>query len=522
MTQAEGGIYARISNKDTKTPKTDMQVALCQAMAEKDGVHIKPENIFIDDGIAASGKAIDDSTLQNRPGAQALLKAIQEGRFTHLYATEGERLARNLLDGVAFVTASAEHGVIWHLDTDGLIDPSTPVGEASAMEIFMSGRREGRVRDERQRRRYDREIASGRPLWSVRSFGYKKDGITLKPKEADIIRQATEAYLAGDLSMIQIAQDWTARGILTDGMKRKRKGHDGKKKMPRQYWTATTVRQVLLRPRNAGILMHRGVVQPKSKIQPIITLEQHQQLLDRIKLGTKKGARAQSLMGGILKCACGAPMHSTISYSQRKGGPRYEYRNYKCSQTIYDKTQKHASISQKSVDDLFTGFMLTDLYNGVLEAPGGNTFTERVKALGTALEGVREDIQYKEKQLLNSALKKMHPKIETEWLKLQEEEEVLLAQRDALLADTGAMGGLNAFISAWKDGIDGFSDKEDFEAWQEEFHKAWNAVGLENLQSLIRLRYNPSVKLGGRGIERIRPNPNLALGTFGKEIQEWT
>lgn len=344
MTEVLGAIYARISNKDDKAPKVKNQIATCLRLAEHDGVTIPKENIFFDDGIAASGKNIDDTTIQNRPGAQALLDAMGKKKFSRLYAVEGERLARTIKDGVEFVTLSAENGITWHLDTDGQIDPSTPAGESTAMDIFMSGRREGRVRDERQRRRYEREIASGMPLWTPRPLGYKKDRISVKESEAKHIREAVEQYLANETSMIKIAKHWTAIGLQTQAMK---------KGTASTTWTATLVRQVLLRKRNAGILIHRGQEQPVSKIQPIITREQHEELLARIKAGTPKGARAESLLGGILRCQCGAPMHATTSYSQRKGGKRYVYRNYKCSRTIYDTDVKHTSIKVDTADSKF-------------------------------------------------------------------------------------------------------------------------------------------------------------------------
>lgn len=506
MSQVEGGIYARISNKDDKAPKTQIQVAICKRMAEQDGVNVKPENIFIDDGIAASGKEIDDTTIQNRPGAQGLLKAMSAGGFKRLYAVEGERLARNLLDGAQLVSLSAKNGITWHLDTDGAIDPATPAGEATAMDIFMSGRREGRVRDERQRRRYERELAEGNPLWNTRAFGYKKDGVTLKKKEADLIRRATEDYLAGGRSMIQIAKNWTASGMLTDGMKRERRGRDGVKKPARPYWTATTVHRVLLRPRNAGILIHKGVRQSVSRIQPIITEEQHEELKARVKLGTPVGARATSLLGGVLRCECGAPMHSTVSYSQRKGGPRHVYRHYKCSQTIYDKKNKHASIVSNTVDDLITSLILKDLFNGLLKAPEGESTRKALKAAGTALEAIREGIAHLGEMLSDPDLKRFHAKYKADLKKMELEESELLEERDILLQRSGDMGGFEAFLAEWKDGSAGFENKEEYEEWITNFWTAWNAISNADKQALIQSRYQPSVKLGGRGIERVTLN----------------
>lgn len=498
-------IYARISKADKKAPKVENQVSLCNELAEEHGYNVVAT--FEDDGIAASGKAIDDTTLENRPGALQLLDAMRAGKFDVLLAVEGERLARTYLDGLEFIRASAAGGVTWHLDTDGPLDPSTPAGEETAVSIFASGRRESRVRDARQKRRYDRERAAGMPLWGTRPFGYDDDRISLRPEEADLIREAVHDYLEGKRSMVGIAHDWTAQGIFTDGMKRERKGRDGVIRPARKVWTATTVRQVLQRDRNAGLLVHNGVEMPESKIEAIITADELKALKGRAKTGTPLGRRAQTLLGGVLRCECGAPMHGTVSYSQRKGGTRYIYDLYKCSSTMYDKTRRHASIQQKMADDLLIALILTDIYNGHLTSPKSDmpaalrNITERLTTNAEATAHVGG-------VLLDVSLKPLHARARGELKVLEIQRTELESERDALLARVDESSDFAAFMEEWRtdDALD-ISSRALAEAWEARFRETWNRVPNEQRQGLIKSRYRPVVHVGGRGVGRISANP---------------
>ncbi|WP_350351936.1 recombinase family protein [Microbacterium sp. A8/3-1] len=506
MNAKRAGIYARISKKDKQVPKVENQIAMLRQIAEDEGWTVDDAHVFHDDGIAASGKAIDDTTLENRPGARACLDAIRDHDFDVLLAVEGERLARTYLDGLVWIQASSVGGVTWYLDTDGPLDPSTPAGEETAVSIFASGRREGRIRSARQKRRYDRERAEGTPLWGTRPFGYEDDRITLRPAEADLIRQATDDYLAGRKSMIQLAQDWTKLGMLTDGMRRERTGRDGIKKKARPYWTATTVHRVLTRDRNAGILTHNGLRLPASRIQPIITEEELEALKGKVKTGTPMGARAQTLLGGILRCECGAPMHGTISYSQRKGGPRYEYRHYKCSQTIYDKTQKHSSIAAPLVDDELETLILRDVKEGRVRSPKGTDHTAALKALSARLKANREAIDDLAESIADHDLKGIRAQLRGSLKAREAEKEQLLSERDAILADAGQSGDLTTFFEE-VEALGELTSKEQVLEWVDRFGTIWDNVPLETKQALIRSRYRPVVKRGGRGFDRVELNP---------------
>lgn len=532
-----GGIYARISRKDKTAPKVENQIVTCLGNADDDGATVKPQHIWGDDGVAASGKAIDDTTLESRPAAQRALRAIRGGEIDVLYVVEGERLARTYLDGLSWIQASQEGGVTWHLDTDGFLDPSTPAGEETAVSIFASGRREGRIRDARQRRRYDRERAAGKPLWGTRPFGYEADRITIREREATHIREAVADYLAGRRSMLRIAKDWNLAGIKTDGMLpskadqeagrnvRERKGRDGVMRPVRGIWTATTVRQLLLRERNAGLLVHNGVTMPESQVQAIITREQHESLKGRVKEGTPVSERAVTLLGGIIRCECGAPMHGTVSYSQRAKArgkvpakTRYAYKHYKCSASLYDKSRRHASIVQNAADDLFAAFLWHDLYMGRLDSPGAD-LAGALDDVSARMTGIAESTAHVGAVLLDRNQKSIHGQARAELAALDAEREALGAERNALLARAAEGGALAMFLEAWRRETKGFADAEEAAAWEARFWEIWKGVPIERKQAMIRARYRPVVKVGGRGITRITANP-LEPSTFAVPVDD--
>ncbi|WP_036316451.1 recombinase family protein [Microbacterium sp. B24] len=498
------GIYARISNADKKAPKVDQQIDTCRMLAEEHGLEVLEDMIFFDDGIAASGKNIDDTTLQNRPGAQALLKAMKDGQFDVLLATEGERISRTYLDGLQFIQASSEGKVTWLLDVEGAIDPSTPAGEEVAVSIFASGRREGRIRDARQTRRYNQERKAGMPLWGTRPFGYEPDRITIREAEASLIRQAVTDYLAGTRSFVRITHDWNDAGIQTDGMQRERKGRDGTVKPAVPYWKPSQVRNVLLRPRNAGILVHRGEELPNSQIQPIITREQYEELKFRDIVPTgKRGAPATSLLGGIIRCECGAPMHNTMAYSQRKGGPRNVYTVYKCSQTVWDKTRKHATIQTHIPDNLVTARLTLALFKDEVHSETPH-LAERLNEIRAERAAYAEERVYNEGLVLEFKLKSLHGRARLRLSELEELDQALADEADLIMAQMASDGALDAFYREWREGPDGFATKEEADAFTARFWQAWEAEPLESKRAMIKRLFKPVVRVGGRGLSRIR------------------
>ena len=94
----QAGIYARYSpgrDRD-QTSTIEAQVAMCREKAERDGVQVHPDHIYIDRGVSGG-------TIQ-RKGFQAMLAAIESGDFPEiLYAKDDKRLFRNEREAGEFI-----------------------------------------------------------------------------------------------------------------------------------------------------------------------------------------------------------------------------------------------------------------------------------------------------------------------------------------------------------------------------------------------------------------------------------
>ena len=152
--------------------------------------------------------------------------------------------------------------------------------------------------------------------WQDRPFGWEPDGITQRPAEVAILREAAARFLAGE-SQDKITDDFNARGITTS---------QGKP------WRRSGLREVLLRERNRGNLEHRGVTVAQLPGEPVIDSG----TFDRIaaKYAARRPGRPYTrtyLCSGAAVCAtCGRPL-STRPVPRRRPYPDGEVaRQYWC------------------------------------------------------------------------------------------------------------------------------------------------------------------------------------------------
>lgn len=508
MTGQQVDLYLRLSVDRDGKDALERQERDLRAWAKREGLTVRR---VWKDAVSGFKRGVIREDFDNA------VKAVSSGEVGTLAVWKLDRLSRRGAGQVGLVLDEVEEvgGRLFFLK-DAL--DSTVTGHRMVILVVSEqARAESANTSLRVRDKIAKDAARGVPKRGTRPFGWEPDGMTLRPSEADLIRDAVTDLLEGRRSMLKIASDWTEAGALTDGMRRERKGRDGIKKQALPRWTATTVRQVLLRPRNAGLLVHEGVVMPESQIQPIISREQYDDLQARIKVGTPVGARAQSLLGGIILCECGSAMHATVSYSQRKGGPRNVYRVYKCSQTLYDKTQRHASIQTAIPDQLLIMCIYRDLFVGELDAPtDADSPAAALQSLSARLIEITEDVAHVGAQLLDKDLSSIHAQARAKLKTLEVERAELEGQRDSLLARTEEGGALAAFMDDWRNAPDGFKDRDDMEQWHARFWAVWEGVGLDRQRVMIRARYRPVVRVGGRGVSRIMLNPldpNTTLGT---------
>src|SRR5215212_1812585 len=177
----------------------------CRDLADKLGASIV--TVHTDNDLSAySGKP--------RPGYRALLAEIAQGEIDAVLVWHTDRLHRSPAELEAFITACEPTGVATHTVKAGAVDLSTPSGRMMARTLGNMARYEVEHAVERMQRAKQRSAESGKWKGGRRPFGFDDDGVTVREDEAELIRQASDAILAGE-SVRSVARAWNTAGCTT-------------------------------------------------------------------------------------------------------------------------------------------------------------------------------------------------------------------------------------------------------------------------------------------------------------------
>lgn len=305
-------IYARISEDRTGAGLgVARQREDCEALAKRLGWEVV-ETFEDNDTSAFTGRP--------RAGYLAMLDAIKAGRVDAVLAWHEDRLHRSPRELEDYIDACSPRGVPTQFAQAGELDLTTASGRMTARIRGAVARQESEHKSERVKRAQLQAAKAGKWLGGAPPFGWNlaADGsATLNRREANIVREAAKAILAG-ASMGSIVADLNARGITTSTGGR---------------WNYTSLRQVLSRPRNAGLSTLNGEVVGRSTWPAIFSEETHRAIVALLAdPGRRRSTsnKAKHLLAGIAVCGaegCGGPLRSaTAARNRAKGTTRTVYR----------------------------------------------------------------------------------------------------------------------------------------------------------------------------------------------------
>lgn len=333
------GLYARISrDAEGSGLGVDRQTEDCEREAARRGWTIADR--YTDNDLSAySGKA--------RPEYERLFRDVAAGRIDALVVWDVDRLTRTPRELEDVIDHADRHG-LQLANVGGEVDLATPQGRLTARIKGSVARHEAEQMSRRLRRKFDENAQQGRPHGLV-AYGYRRvEGRdVIDPEQAAVIRATADGLLRGE-SLRSIVAALNATGEQT----------------PRGTpWSSTTLRQVMLRDRNAGLRRHRGHVIGKGDWEPIYSEDRHARvvaLLTDPNRRTNKGAARRHLLSGIALCGrCGGTMRVNSARQTAKAQPV----SYQCSQCLRVRRK------QDPVDALVTAVIVARLQHpDVLEA----------------------------------------------------------------------------------------------------------------------------------------------------------
>lgn len=390
-------VYCRISETDQRVDKVERQRELCAKLAAQHGYQVVEH--YSDDGISG----FKDVT---RPGYEQLITDARGGKFDVIVAFRQDRLSRDWFVTATLLKVCQDQGIAWHTALEGYND----LADGGAMLAILQGFQASTEQTKKVasiQAAFDKRRADGLPLWGPRPFAFEADRITHREDEKRELIWAYQQVLEGH-SLRSIMGQWNDRGVRTalvrdleevpgrrDTWNRSQDGRESKGK-PRIAepvgWSYATVRQLLLRPRNAGLLQ-AGVgdngeprVIGKAAWDPIVDLDTWNKVravLRDPKRRTSTNRDPKYICAGIARCFCGEVMRSA-SGSDRSGS----FKIYRCSSKADPKSKpgpkdatRHAAIKIADLDPFVRAEVARVLVHKALAAPEATLASETASSM---------------------------------------------------------------------------------------------------------------------------------------------
>lgn len=366
-------IYCRISQDRTGGGLgVDRQEEDCRRLAEERGLEVG--EVYVDDDLSAySGKP--------RPAYLRLLEDLRGGRFGTVVAWHTDRLHRSPLELEEYIKVCEEQGVATVTCKAGHIDLETPSGRAVARTLGAWARFESEHKSDRIKRAMQQVRDSGRFTGGNFPFGWRRDdGVTrppyeINPAEAAVIRDAANRILAGG-TLAGTAEYLNEQGHLSPTGK---------------PWTPTPLKQVLLRAKNAGLVVNDDGETVGPSLFPAILPEDQWRAVVAIVANPDRKLKAPKhsrfLLSGLALCGtCGKTTRVKV-VGTRTGKSHRVY-------TCFSKGGGHPHKRREYVESYVTDVVLAYLEQpGVLaalsEGLGRDGRDEERKSLAERADGLR-------------------------------------------------------------------------------------------------------------------------------------
>lgn len=360
-------VYCRISSdREGRELGVQRQQEDCQAMAERLGYVVV--EVYQDNDISASTRS-----KKARPQYKRMLADAKAGAFDLVIAYTSGRLTRKPREHEDLIELAEEHKTRFEYVRSPSFDLNTAAGRRVARIMAATDAGEAEDIQERVMRQHDQKAAAGEWFGGRRPFGYEADGVTVRLDEARHVRQACEQIVNG-ASLRSLVQELNAAGSTTS---------------TGAAWSGRALSRVLQRPRNAGLMEHRGQIVGKASwpaIVPETLWRRACGILSDPARTTTTGNTVKYLGSGIYRCHCGAVVraHTTSGGSP---GRRRKLKSYVCSE------HRHLGRNVSEVDALVREFVIERLSSdeavGLLAADTGEDTTgleEQAKQLDEELD----------------------------------------------------------------------------------------------------------------------------------------
>ncbi|HEX5349019.1 MAG TPA: recombinase family protein [Pseudonocardiaceae bacterium] len=195
-----------------------------------------------------------------RPRWERLMSRLEAGATGGVVVFDTARFSRRPIEGERLIL-TAERGLVV-LDSEGEYDLTTANGRKTFRDQLNAAAYESDRLSTQVKQGKRVKATRGEPNHSWRPFGFEQDGAMVREPEAVVLREMVARVLAGE-NQGHIVIDLNQRGVGTST------GGE---------WSRDSLKQLLLRARNVGQVVHNGVVVGHLPGQPILDNETWERL----------------------------------------------------------------------------------------------------------------------------------------------------------------------------------------------------------------------------------------------------
>jgi DNA invertase Pin-like site-specific DNA recombinase len=184
-------VYARVSRlkrDEKREPSTEGQVAVCRARLIELGLPVG--KVLVDPGRSAWNPNV------KREAWDELMKRLEAGASGGMIVFDLERFTRQPKDGERMIDLAAAGLLV--LDSESEYDLTTPNGKKSFRDAINAAAYYSDRLSTRVKRGMRLKAIAGQPMGSQRRFGFELDRVTVREEEAEVIRELTRRFLAGE------------------------------------------------------------------------------------------------------------------------------------------------------------------------------------------------------------------------------------------------------------------------------------------------------------------------------------
>lgn len=383
-----------------------------------------------------------------------MLDDVRAGRVDVVLAVNLDRLLRTQRDLATLLDLGAKAVTL-----EGELDLTSASGEMQASVLTAMARFEARRKSERQVRANEARATAGKVVRGRRPFGFDDDGVTVRPDEADAIREGYRMVIEGQ-TLAAVARAWTERGHGTP------QGN---------VWNYSGARDVLLNPRNRGAVRRHGAI--------VNEHAEWQALVDRDTFATVEAIlrdparrRGEPQVSRLLSNVATCGVEGCGSYIHAGGSARRGVANYRCSGSLGHFARRAEPVEEHVVSVVVAFLEEKRLGDLLADDP-------EVDALASEAARVRARLDR-----LRAAFAEDDDADEGEWLATSRALNKRLADVERRIVESARAADLSALVGA------------------PDVRAAWDALPLDQKRRALRalpLRY--VVSGPGRGVRTLDP-----------------